>query len=260
MEVIIVSDVDAGAAIAADAVAAVLARQETPVIGLATGSSPVPVYGALIERCRQGDLSFSATTFFLLDEYLGLDPGDHRSYCSYIRDVFTSHVDVALERVLGPNGAASDPLAEADVYDAAIRRAGGIDLQLLGIGTDGHIGFNEPGSSLASRTRLKTLTERTRRDNARFFASEDDVPRHVLTQGVGTILESRHLLLVASGAAKAAAVAAAVEGPVSASCPASALQLHPHATVIVDRPAAQELANADYYIETFNSKPAWQGI
>ena len=133
-------------------------------------------------------------------------------------------------------------------------------MQVLGIGSDGHLAFNEPGSSLASRTRIKTLTAETRKDNARFFGSPDQVPIHVLTQGLGTILPARHLLLIATGADKAAAVADAVEGPVSASCPASALQLHPHATVLLDPPAAARLARLDYYREVYAAKPAWQGL
>ena len=141
-----------------------------------------------------------------------------------------------------------------------IRAAGGVDLQLLGIGTDGHIGFNEPGSSLASRTRIKTLTEQTRTDNARFFASPDDVPRHVVTQGLGTISDARHLVLLATGEAKADAVCAMVEGPVSASCPASVLQLHPHASVLLDDAAAARLGLAGYYRETYEGKPPWQGL
>ena len=142
----------------------------------------------------------------------------------------------------------------------AIAAAGGIDLQLLGIGADSHVGFNEPGSSLASRTRIKTLTDQTRADNARFFASVDDVPRHVITQGVGTILEARHLVALAFGAAKAEAVARAVEGPVTAMVPGSALQLHPHVTVVVDDEAASRLSLAPYYRETWAHKPSWQGL
>jgi glucosamine-6-phosphate deaminase len=138
--------------------------------------------------------------------------------------------------------------------------AGGVDLQVLGIGGDGHLAFNEPGSSLSSTTRIKTLTEQTRRDNARFFGSIDEVPRHVLTQGLGTILRARHLLLIATGVGKAEAVAAAVEGPLTASCPASALQLHPHATVLVDPAAASLLERADHYREVYLSKPDWQGL
>ena len=145
-------------------------------------------------------------------------------------------------------------------YEAQLRDAGGVDLQLLGVGTDGHLAFNEPGSSLASTTRLKTLTAETRRDNARFFGSVDDVPRHVLTQGLGTILRAGHLLLIATGAGKAEAVAAAVEGPLTASCPASVLQLHPHATVLLDPAAASLLERTDHYREVYEAKPDWQGL
>ena len=154
-----------------------------------------------------------------------------------------------------------DGIAHAgEVYEAAIMDAGGIALQILGIGTDGHIGFNEPGSSFASRTRVKTLTEQTRADNARFFASPDEVPMHCITQGLGTILEAGQLVLLAFGRSKAAALAAAVEGPVSASVPGSAIQLHPHVTVVVDEDAAAELTRADYYRYAYANKPAWQGL
>jgi glucosamine-6-phosphate deaminase len=156
------------------------------------------------------------------------------------------------------NGQAEDPEAEAARYEARIAAAGGIDIQILGIGTDGHIGFNEPMSSLASRTRIKTLTEQTRRDNARFFESPEDVPRHVLTQGLGTIREARHLLLIGLGSGKAPAIAAAVEGPLAAACPASALQLHAHTTVLVDEGAASQLQHTEYYHYTHSQKPDWQ--
>jgi len=145
-------------------------------------------------------------------------------------------------------------------YEAALTAHGGIDLQLLGIGTTGHIGFNEPGSSFASLTRVKTLTERTRADNARFFASLDDVPIHCVTQGLGTILRARHLVLLAFGEGKAAAIAAAVEGPMTASMPGSAIQLHPQVTVVLDEAAASELRFGDYYRWAQDHKPDWQGI
>ena len=145
-------------------------------------------------------------------------------------------------------------------YEHLLAELGGVDLQLLGIGSDGHIGFNEPSSSLGSRTRIKTLTEATRRDNARFFPSLDDVPRHVVTQGLATILDARHLLLVAAGHGKAAPIARAVEGPLTSMCPASVLQLHPHATVVVDDAAAAELRLADYYRSVFAGKPDWQPL
>jgi glucosamine-6-phosphate deaminase len=161
---------------------------------------------------------------------------------------------------MGPDGSAEDIVAACEEYDRALAEAGGVDLQLLGIGTDGHIGFNEPCSSLASRTRIKTLTRQTREDNARFFDTLEEVPHHVITQGIGTILDARHLVLLATGEAKAEAVALAVEGPLSALVPASALQLHPHATVVVDEAAASELKLADYFRATYAAKPAWQGL
>ncbi len=260
MEVVILPSVDAIGELVADAVLDVVCRRAAPVLGLATGSSPVPAYDALVSRWSRGLVSFSGARAFLLDEYVGLQPGHPQSYAAYISRVFTSRVDFSPGAVVGPDGGAADLAAAGPAFEAAIAAAGGIDLQLLGIGADGHIGFNEPGSSLASRTRLKTLTAQTRADNARFFSSPDEVPRHVLTQGVGTILEARHLVLIASGAAKAAAVAAAVEGPVTAMVPASALQLHPHVSVVLDEPAASSLRLGDYYRETYANKPAWQGL
>jgi glucosamine-6-phosphate deaminase len=205
-------------------------------------------------------LSFAAATAFLLDEYVGL-PADHpESYRAVIEREFNGRVDFDRRRVHGPDGRATDIPGACAAYESAIRQAGGIDLQLLGVGGDGHIGFNEPGSSLASRTRLKTLTRQTRLDNARFFDSIDAVPHHVLTQGVGTILEARHLVLVATGETKADAVAKTVEGPVTAFFPSSALQLHPHVSVVVDEAAAGGLQLADYYRQTYAGKPPWQGL
>ena len=163
-------------------------------------------------------------------------------------------------RIQVPHGALEGIETAGEQYEAAIREAGGIDLQILGIGRTGHIGFNEPGSSLASSTRVKTLTEETRADNARFFDSADEVPMHCITQGIGTILRARHLVLLAFGAAKAEAVSAAVEGPVSTSAPGSAVQLHPHVTVVVDEAAAASLSQAPYYRHAWANKPAWQGI
>ena len=260
MEVVILPSTAELGAIVADAVEALLSRRPDAVLGLATGSSPVPVYDELVERHLAGRVSFASTRAFLLDEYVGLPRSHPESYRSVIERVFTGRVDFEPAAVQGPEGTACDLVAACRSYEEAIAAVGGVDLQLLGVGADGHIGFNEPGSSLGSRTRLKTLTGQTRVDNARFFGSVDDVPRHVLTQGVGTILEARHLILVASGAAKAAPVAKVVEGPVTAMVPGSALQLHPHVTVVVDDAAASSLALADYYRETWAGKPRWQGI
>jgi len=254
VEVVIVADPDAAGALVADIVASHV--RPGAVLGLATGSSPLPVYRDLVRRRREGTLDLTECRAFLLDEYVGLPRTHPESYHSVIRREFTD--DAGLDRVDGPDGEAPDIPAEAARYEAAISAAGGVDVQLLGIGTDGHLGFNEPGSSLASRTRVKTLTRQTREDNARFFDTVDDVPRHVLTQGLGTILDAGHLVLIATGAGKAAAVATAVEGPVSAFCPASILQLHPRATVVIDEAAATELRLADYYREAWDNKPDWQ--
>jgi glucosamine-6-phosphate deaminase len=260
VEVVIGGDGAAVAALAADVVVRVLRERPTPVLGLATGTSPLGVYRLLIERCRAGEVSFAHAAAVLLDEYIGLPPGHPEGYRSVIRRELVDHVDLPAARLFGPDVWAPDIAAACADYDRRIAELGGVDVQLLGIGADGHIGFNEPGSSLGSRTRVKTLTALTRNDNARFFESPDDVPCHVVTQGLGTIGEARHLLLIATGEHKADAIARAVEGPVSAMCPASVLQFHPHATVIVDESAAGRLAHAEYYRETYAGKPAWQRL
>ena len=262
MEVVIVRDRNEAGAVVGGAVADLVGRRPEAVLGLATGSTPLPVYADLARRVASKELSLAHARAFLLDEYVGLPPGHPEAYRAFVARELEAHVDLPAGAVQGPDVMAEGrALLEAcDRYETAIRAAGGVDLQLLGIGTDGHIGFNEPGSSLASRTRLKTLTDQTRRDNARFFASLDEVPRHVVTQGIGTILEARHLVLLAFGPEKATAVAEAVEGPVAAMVPASALQLHPHATVVVDEAAAGALRQAGYYRETWSHKPSWQGI
>ncbi|GAA4818102.1 glucosamine-6-phosphate deaminase [Streptomyces ziwulingensis] len=261
MEVVIVADARAGGELIAGAMAQLLARKPDAVLGVATGSTPLPVYEALAARVRAGAADTSRVRIAQLDEYVGL-PAEHpESYRSVLRREVLEPLGVGLDAFLGPDGTAADVQAACEAYDRALAEAGGVDLQLLGIGTDGHIGFNEPCSSLASRTRIKTLTEQTRVDNARFFDGDiAQVPHHVITQGIGTILEARHLVLLATGAGKAEAVAATVEGPVAAVCPASALQLHPHATVVVDEAAASELKLADYFRHTYAAKPQWQGI
>lgn len=242
---------------AADVLAAHARRGAT--LGLATGSTPVATYRELIRRHEAGDLSFVDCRAFLLDEYVGLPREHEQSYHSTIRREFTSHIDIADDAVHSPDGTDPDPAAAAARYEEAIIDAGGVDIQLLGVGTNGHIGFNEPGSSLASRTRLKTLHPQTVADNARFFDSADEVPIHVLTQGLGTIRRAGHLLLLATGSGKADAVRRLVEGPVSAFCPASVLQLHEFATVIVDEDAGADLEYKEYYRFAELRKPEWQG-
>ncbi|PKI92258.1 glucosamine-6-phosphate deaminase [Actinomycetales bacterium SN12] len=257
-EVVILESKAAAGALVADEIVRLIDEVKNPVLGLATGSTPLPVYEALRERLAGHDVSH--VRGFALDEYVGLDVAHPESYRSVItREVIEPlGLDPALIRV--PNGDLETIRHAGDDYERDIIEAGGVDLQLLGIGTDGHIGFNEPGSSFASTTRLKTLTEQTRKDNARFFDSPDEVPRHCITQGLGTILRARHLVLLAFGAAKADAVAAALEGPVSAMMPASAVQLHPHVTVVLDEAAASKLVLTDYYRYSYDNKPSWQGI
>ncbi|GGS00480.1 glucosamine-6-phosphate deaminase [Streptomyces humidus] len=261
MEVVIVPDARSGGELIAEAMAQLLRRKPDALLGVATGSTPLPVYEALAAKVRSGAVDTGRARIAQLDEYVGL-PADHpQSYRSVLRREVLEPLGVGMEAFLGPDGAADDVQAACEEYDRALAAAGGVDVQLLGIGTDGHIGFNEPCSSLASRTRIKTLTEQTRADNARFFDGDvDQVPHHVITQGIGTILEARHLVLLATGEGKADAVAATVEGPVAAVCPASALQLHPHATVVVDEAAASKLKLAEYFRYTFAGKPRWQGI
>ncbi|GAB7071290.1 glucosamine-6-phosphate deaminase [Mycobacterium hodleri] len=261
MEVVICRDATEIGGIAADAIGALLTSKPEAVLGLATGSSPLAIYDELAARCDRGLVSFRRARGFTLDEYVGL-PADHpERYRNVIDQVFTSRVDFAPGAVSSPAGEADDIPAACAAYEAEIRAAGGVDLQILGIGTDGHVAFNEPGSSLASRTRIKTLTRQTRVDNARFFGGDvESVPSHCLTQGLGTIMEARHLILVATGRSKAEAVHHLVEGAVSAMWPATILQHHPHATVLLDDAAARRLQLVDYYRETYRSKPAWQGI
>ncbi|WP_022891134.1 glucosamine-6-phosphate deaminase [Agromyces subbeticus] len=254
MEIVIVDDAEQVARHAADAVVRALRRKPTLVLGLATGSSPVAAYEELARRVQAGELDFSGVQGFALDEYVGLRATHPESYATVIaRDVVAPlHMTPSLVHV--PDGRGQDLDAAARDFDAAIAASGGIDVQILGIGANGHIGFNEPGSSLRSRTRVKTLAARTRADNARFFDSFEDVPLHCITQGLGTISEARELILVAQGATKAAAVAAAAEGPVTAMCPASVLQLHPRATMILDAKAAADLAHRDYYLHVAANK------
>jgi glucosamine-6-phosphate deaminase len=249
------------ARLAADAVQKLLEARPEAVLGLATGSSPLAVYDELARRHAQEGLSFARARAFMLDEYVGLGADHPERYRNVIEKQFAARVDLAPGAVQGPDGLAADLPAACAAYEAAITDAGGVDLQLLGIGTDGHIAFNEPGSSLASRTRIKTLTKQTREDNARFFGgSVEQVPRHCLTQGLATIMSARHLVLLASGRAKAEAVHQLVEGPISAMWPATIMQTHPHATVLVDDAAASRLQLADYYRQTYADKPDWQGL
>lgn len=252
-EVVIVPDAAAAGEIAADAIVRLLRVKPDAVLGLATGSTPLTTWAALGRR----GLDLSRVRAFALDEYVGLEPGHPESYRAVIdREVVEP---LGLTRALVHVPGDSGPLETAgDDYERAIDAAGGIDLQVLGIGSTGHVAFNEPGSSFASLTRVKTLAEQTRRDNTRFFPSLDDVPTHCITQGLGTIRRAGRLVLLAFGERKADAVAGAVEGPLTASLPGSVIQLHPRVTVIVDEAAASGLANADYYRTAWDNRLDWE--
>lgn len=247
MKVLILPDAQSAIQRAAEIVARAVRDTPAAVLGLATGGTMLPLYDALAQRHRDDGLSFAETTSFNLDEYIGLAPDHPCSYHTYMQEAFFKHVDIDPARTHLPKGDAADPQAASLAYEALIEEAGGIDLQLLGIGQNGHIGFNEPTASLGSRTRIKTLTTSTRRANQRYFSSFDETPRYAITMGVETILASRKCLLIATGESKADAVARMVEGPLSAACPASALQLHARATIILDEAAASALTLTEYY-------------
>ena len=260
MEVIIKPTADEAAIEAARIFRHLVIAKPHCVLGLATGSTPLGLYRKLVELHAQGLLDFSTVTTFNLDEYVGLPPDHPQSYFQFMRQNFFRHVNIARENIHLPDGLAADLAAHCEKYEAALRDLGPIDLQLLGLGSDGHIGFNEPGSSLSSRTRLKTLTERTIADNARFFPSPLDVPRHVITMGIGTIMSAQRIVTLAFGEKKADAVAAMAEGPVTTSVPASALQFHEQCKLIVDEAAASKLQRADYYRWVYDHKPDWQRV
>jgi glucosamine-6-phosphate deaminase len=254
MEIIIQPDAEAATEIAARIVANLLREKPNAVLGLATGSTPLLLYCALARM----KLDWRRVTTFNLDEYVGLPKEHEQSYHSFMWENLFRHVNISKKRAHIPDGMSGDIPKFCARYEKQIRAAGGIDLQILGIGTDGHIGFNEPTSSLASRTRIKTLTRLTLKDNARFFGSAGKVPHHVITMGLGTILEARQCLLLAFGANKARAIAATVEGPLASINPASVLQMHPNAKVCLDEAAAAKLKRADYYRWVYANKPDWQ--
>ena len=235
---------------AADAVLAALPTDRPPVLGLATGSSPLGLYHELGRAVAEGRADFTDAYGFALDEYVGLPPGHPQGYHNVLLREVCETVGLPPDRLNVPDGSGRD-LAElvagAEAYEERIRAAGGVDVQILGIGANGHLGFNEPGSALTSRTRVKRLAARTRADNARFFDGLDDVPTHCVTQGLGTILDARRLVLVATGPNKAHAIAAAAEGPLTASVPGSILQWHADCVLVLDEDAAQNLTNRQYY-------------
>ena len=260
MEVVIADEYTL-AELAADAIERLLRTEASPILGLATGSSPLRIYDELTNRHKNEGLSFAHAQAFMLDEYVGIADEHPQRYRNVIDTEIATRVDFAEGAVHGPEGSADDLAAASADYERKIAEAGGIDLQILGIGSDGHIAFNEPGSSLASRTRVKSLTHQTRIDNARFFDGDvEQVPKLCLTQGLGTIMEARHLVLVATGGNKAEAVHQMVEGPISAMWPATVLQMHPHVTVMLDDAAASRLQLGDYYRHAYENKPEWQNL
>ena len=241
MEVIIKEDYEDLSKMAAQIIGRIVRKRPRAVLGLATGGTPVGCYNELVRMHREEGLDFSQIVTFNLDEYVGLSEDHEQSYHRFMWDNLFSHINIVKANVHIPDGNAENLHAACDEYEMEMDEHGGIDIQLLGIGTNGHIAFNEPGSSLGSRTRIKTLTEHTRQDNSRFFDSLDEVPKYCVTMGIGTILEAGKLLLLANGENKADALVAAVEGPITASVPASAIQLHPDVTVIADKAAASKL-------------------
>ncbi|MDR5700201.1 glucosamine-6-phosphate deaminase [Agromyces aerolatus] len=255
MQVIIAKDADDVGEIAAGIIARRIETDDLSVLGVATGSSPLPVYRALERRHPAG---LGELTVFALDEYVGLPYEHPESYHSVVEREVAAPLGLRRDRVHVPDGMADDLDDACRRYEEAIDQAGGVDLQILGVGANGHIGFNEPTSSFTSRTRVKTLAQATRDDNARFFDRPEDVPIHCITQGLGTIMSARSVLLVAQGTAKAAPVAAVVEGSVTSMCPGSILQMHPDATIVVDEAAAAQLTLAEYYRFVYDNRPDWQ--
>jgi glucosamine-6-phosphate deaminase len=258
VELIIQPDQPAAALLVARIVAHEIRTNPRPVLGLATGSTMEAVYRHLVQMHRETKLDFSQCRTFNLDEYVGLAPTDPHSYRHFMNEHLFRPVNIDLRNTHLPDGRAADLGAECRHYETLITEAGGIDLQLLGIGKSGHIGFNEPLSALRSRTREKALTPTTIKQNAPFFGGEDKMPRRALTMGVGTILDARRCLLLATGESKADIIAQAVEGPITSMVTASALQLHAHATVIVDETAAAKLQEREYYRWIFANEPEWE--
>jgi glucosamine-6-phosphate deaminase len=255
MEVIVRETYDEMSKAAARVVAQTMNAKPNAVLGMATGSTPLGLYRELVRMHQNEGLDFSQVTTFNLDEYVGLPVTHPQSYHYFMHENFFKHVNISRPNIYIPSGTTDNYEAFCAWFERRIIECGGIDLQILGIGSDGHIAFNEPTSSLGSRTRIKTLAKPTIDDNARFFDRREDVPIYAITMGVGTILEARRIILLASGENKAAAVAATIEGPVTSMVTASALQLHEDSIVFVDRPAAGELKMLDYYMWIQDKKP-----
>lgn len=247
MKLVILKDAAAVAQYGADIFIKQIKQKPDSVLGLATGSTPLALYNELIAANQSWRVSFKQVTSFNLDEYLGLPENHPQSYRHFMNHHLFDHIDINKSATFVPKGDAQDPFVACEEYETLIKQKGGIDIQLLGIGRNGHIGFNEPSSSLKSRTRVKTLTRATIDDNARFFSVDEYQPHLAITMGIGTILDSKKVLLIATGESKASAIKACVEGPLTAACPASALQLHEQAILVIDEAAASQLSDVDFY-------------
>jgi len=258
MEVLIRENPETGCLLAAKIIARVVREKPDAVLGLATGRTPLRLYQELIRLHRDEGLDFSRITTFNLDEYVGLPASHDQSYRWFMREHLFQHINIDQKRTHVPDGTAEDMHVECRSYEQRIIDAGGIDIQLLGLGRNGHIGFNEPTGSLRSRTWIKILSKQTLEDNSAVFGSLDDMPKHALTMGIGTILDARRVLLLAFGPVKVRAVEDMIEGPLAAICPGSALQLHPRATVILDENSAAGLRYADHYRWIDQNKFDWQ--
>ena len=259
MEVIIRPTADAAAELTAQIIKNAIITKPNLVLGLATGGTMEKVYDKLVREHEENNLDFSLARTFNLDEYIGLLPEDENSYRYYMNKNLFSRINIDLRNTHLPNGMAGDYAAESERYEWLIEENGGIDFQLLGIGRSGHIGFNEPLSALSSRTREKALTPVTIEQNSIYFDPPESMPKRAFTMGIGTILDARKIVLLATGAAKANIIAKAVEGPVTSMISASALQLHPKTTVIVDEAAAEKLQEKEYYRWIFDNEPEWAG-
>ncbi|WP_299073175.1 glucosamine-6-phosphate deaminase [uncultured Paraglaciecola sp.] len=248
MQIIIYDNAQQVAQSAAQWVKELINKKPDPVLGLATGSTPISLYKELVAQYTAGQLSFKNVSTFNLDEYHQIDPANPQSYRSFMHQNLFKHVDIDTNNTSLPTCAVGEnPRTQGLAYEQKIKQAGGIDLQILGIGGNGHIGFNEPTSSLSSRTRIKTLTQQTISDNSRLFKQGEVQPTMAMTMGIATIMDARYVVLMATGASKAQAVKEMITGGVSAMCPASALQMHENAIVLLDQAAASELGEKNYY-------------
>jgi glucosamine-6-phosphate deaminase len=260
VEVIIRQNADAASVLVARMVAKELRANPSTVLGLATGQTMERVYALLVQMHKKEKLDFSLCRTFNLDEYVGLGAADAGSYRFYMKHHLFDHVNIDPRNTHLPDGTASDLDKECERYEELMERCGKIDLQLLGVGKAGHIGFNEPLSALRSRTRVKALTPTTRQQNAAMFGGEDKVPPRAITMGVGTILDCRRCILLATGNSKADIIAKSVEGPITSMISATALQLHRRCTVVVDEEAGSKLLATDYYRWIFDNEPEWQNF